>query len=194
MVPKGASMETQNQPVSETSFGPGSQVIYGLIGRCSIVAIETRQIGGESISFYKLEVSKPALSRSTKPEPAIWLPVNSARERGLRSPINSADSANVMAILSSREYYFSLDESWSAVQPKLETCIRSEGAIGLAKVASYLHVLKKREVNVLPEVNRYIENVHKHLFRELSEVTGETIRVLEEKAAKGFRQKLLPDN
>jgi hypothetical protein len=32
------------------------------------------------------------------------------------------------------------------------------------------------------------------LFRELSEVTGETIRELEVKATKAMRPKLLPDN
>lgn len=174
-------------------FDPGTAVIYPMHGKCVVVGIENRQVGAETISFYKLEVQRSSFSRSTRQEPAIWVPVNSARERGLRLPIDAEQIQAINTIFASREYYFEAQLGWSAVLPKLEATIRSEGAIGLAKVASYLFVLKKKQIVPTPEVARFSENVNKMLFRELSEATGEPIRALEEKANKLMRPKTLPD-
>jgi RNA polymerase-interacting CarD/CdnL/TRCF family regulator len=175
-------------------FAPQATVIYALHGKCMVAGIETRTVGGQTLRFYKLEVQKSALSRSQRHEPAIWVPVNSAREQGLRMPITAEDAEAVLRVLASREYFFQTNESWSAILPKLETTIRIEGAIGMAKVLSYLFVLKRKQVVPAPEVNRLYENVSKLLLRELSEVLNKPIRALEDQIAKGFRQKLLPDN
>jgi RNA polymerase-interacting CarD/CdnL/TRCF family regulator len=183
-------METQGTQ----TFQPGSQVIYALHGKCQVVAIENRTIGNEQIPFYKLEVVKPALSRSTRPEPAIWLPILNARDRGLRAPVTRDEADLVISILTNREYYFQLQEPFHSVLPKLEACIRTEGAIGLAKVYSYLYVLKRKLIVAPSEVNRFQESVTRLLMRELSETLGETARAIEDRISKGLRQKMLPDN
>jgi RNA polymerase-interacting CarD/CdnL/TRCF family regulator len=177
-----------------TPFPLGTEVIYAMHGKCSLSAIETRTVGGESIQFYKLEVQKPALSRSTRQEPAIWVPVNSARERGMRAPMDKDTAEAVLKTLTSREYYFPLGEAWTAIVPKLEACIRNEGGVGMAKVSSYLFVLGRKQVVATPEVNRLSETVNKLMYRELSEATGESIRSLEERVAKGMRQKLFANS
>lgn len=174
-------------------FTPGTTVIYPMHGKCTLLSIENRQIAGENIPFYKLEIQRSSFSRSTRQEPAIWVPVHAARERGLRLPITPSDVETIMSILSNREYYFDPNESWTTVLPRLEACMRTEGASGLAKVHSYLFVLKRKQVVPTTEVTRTAENVTKLLLRELSEVTGETIRTLEERIAKKLRQKLIPD-
>jgi RNA polymerase-interacting CarD/CdnL/TRCF family regulator len=176
------------------SFQPGSPVIYAMHGKCAIISVETRQTGDQNVEYYKLEIQKSPLSRSTRQEPAIWVPVSSARERGLRSPISAQDSDQVFQILNSREYYFSLNESWSAIQPKLETTIRMEGGQGLAKVLSYLHVLKRKQIVASSEVARMYETVSKLLIRELAEANSDTPRNIEDKIARGMRQKLIPNN
>ena len=188
---QGNFISIENQSANE--FAPGSSVIYAMYGKCFIQTIETRQINGETIRFYKLEIQKSALSRSTKQEPAIWLPVKSARDRGLRSPMNQSDAEAALAILSSREYYFPLNENWHSVFPKLENSIRTEGSIGLAKVASYLYVLKKKQIVSANETIKFDEHVRKLLMRELSDALGESSKILEEQINKGFRQKLIPD-
>jgi RNA polymerase-interacting CarD/CdnL/TRCF family regulator len=176
-------------------FEPGTPVIYGLHGKCLILSVETREAAGQTQSFYKLEVQKSNLSRSTRQEPAIWVPLPSARAKGLRRPIQNGDEAEaVYAVIQSREYYFPLDEAWSASQPKLEAAIRDEGAIGLAKVISFLHVLKRKQIVASPEVARLHETVSKLLLRELAEATGEPTRTIEDKVARGLRHKLLPSN
>lgn len=181
---------------SQTSaFEPGTTVIYGLHGKCTVLGVETRESGGQAQSFYKLEVQKSNLSRSTRQEPAIWVPLPSARSKGLRLPVTDAGEAErVYSTIQSREYYFPLEEAWSASQPKLEATIRDEGAVGLAKVLSFLHVLKRKQVVPAPEVNRLYETVSKLLLRELSEATGEPLRAIEDRIARSLRQKLAPSN
>jgi len=175
------------------SFDPGATVVYGMHGKCVVRAVENRQLAGEQIAFYKLEPQKSSLSRSTRQEPAIWVPLATAQERGLRVPLDAAAAQAVMKIFSSREYYFRADEPWSVVQPKLDQAIRLEGALGLAKVASYLHVLKKRQIVPSTEVSRLAETVNKLLLRELSEALSQPIRVVEDRVSKDLRHKTLLD-
>jgi RNA polymerase-interacting CarD/CdnL/TRCF family regulator len=176
-----------------TEFTPGTAVVYGMLGKCSVTSVENREINGETIRFYKLEVQKSALSRSTRQEPAIWIPVASARERGLRPVMTKEDAENVLSILSNREYYFPVNEPWSVTQPKLEACIRAEGSVGLAKVNSFLYVVKRRQIVPASEVTKFHESVNKLMLRELSDTLGEPVRVLEERINKGLRQKMIPD-
>jgi RNA polymerase-interacting CarD/CdnL/TRCF family regulator len=196
VAPSIETPETKTPQVNTSSaneFSIGSHVVYSLHGKCVVVAIENRSIGAENIRFYKLERLKPALSRSTRTEPAIWLPTSSAKERGLRAPMSPGEAQKCLETLTSREYYFSINESWTTIHPKLEATIRIDGAIGLAKVASYLYVLKKKQVVPATEVTRFQESVNKLLFRELSETTGQSIKTLEDQIAKGLRHKLIPD-
>ncbi|OFZ81201.1 MAG: hypothetical protein A3K03_09200 [Bdellovibrionales bacterium RIFOXYD1_FULL_44_7] len=183
---------TENRP--EMEFKPGASVVYALVGKCNIVSIETRNIGQETVRFYKLEIQKSPLSRSNKKEPAILLPVTTAKNRGLRSPMDMVEAENVLKIFESREYFFPIEKPWSAVHHDLEKCIEKEGSIGLAKVASYLHVLKQKQIVPSTEVLRFSENVSKILFRELSEVFQKPMKILEDEANKLLRHKLVPDN
>ena len=188
-------METQTAgPQSNPEFSSGSSVIYALHGKCTVLGVEDKQVGGQSIRFYKLEIQKSSLSRSTRQEPAIWLPVSSASDRGLRAPMSREGAENALAVLASREYYFPLNEPWSVVHPKMEANIRAEGGVGLAKAVSYLHVLKKKQHVLSSEALRFQETLWKLMLRELSEALTETSRVLEERINKGLRQKTLADH
>lgn len=188
-------METQGPTeVPQTEFLPGSFVIYAMHGKCHILGTETRTLSGLPILFYKLEIKKSALSRSTKQEPAIWVPVENARDRGLRAPMSLLEAEAAMKTLSTREYYFKLNEPWSSIQHKLENTIRLEGGVGLAKVASYLYVLTRKQIVSSTEINKLKETVFKLLFRELGEAFGDLPKAIEEKANKGLRTKLLPDS
>lgn len=175
-------------------FLPGTAVIYAMHGKCNIVSIETRKLGEENIEFYKLEIKKSTTSRSTRSDSAIWVPVSSAKDRGLRSPMSKLEAESALKVLMSREYFFKTTDTWASLLPRLEATIRIEGGIGLAKVASFLFVLKKKQFVATPEVNKLQETVHKLLFKELTEALGEPVRSLEERIIKGFKTKLLPDH
>lgn len=127
-------------------FKSGTAVIYGTYGKCQIDAIESHTINGKQIQFYKLQLQKSSLSRSKRKDPAIWIPTHSAKEQGLRTPINSEQVEAIFKILLSPECYFELTTPWLIIHPKLELTIRLEGAIGIAKVASYLFVLKRKQI------------------------------------------------
>jgi RNA polymerase-interacting CarD/CdnL/TRCF family regulator len=187
-----ATITSQNN--GSTPFTPGTVVVYGMHGKCTVLGIETRQIGGESLTLYKLEVLKSALSRSTRREPAIWVPVSKAAETGLRAAIGETEIEAVYKTFESREYYFNAGEAWHLIQPKLEHSIRVEGAQGLAKVWSYLFVLKRKQVVAAPEVAKMLELVSKLLIREISDVTQQHSKSIEEKIQKMLKHKLQPDN
>jgi len=178
-----------------TPFEIGSTVIYSTHGKCVIRGIELRSINGETVPFYKLEVQKPTLSRSVRPEPSIWLPVNSSQAKNLRIPMDQQAAEQVVAVLGDREYYFNTQEAWNEVFPLLEACIRDEGAIGLAKVYSYLHVLERKHHHLLPtEISRFQDTVKKMLIRELAEALSQQMKPTEEQVTKLLRKKMLPDH
>jgi RNA polymerase-interacting CarD/CdnL/TRCF family regulator len=187
------SRSTCNSAQTER-FEPGTPVIYGLHGKCLVTGIENRAVGGETVAFYRLEVQKSAQSRSTRQEPAIWIPVSSALERGVRPAMNEEQAQEVMSILASREYYFPLDEPWATLHLKLERTIRLEGGFGLAKAESYLTVLRKKQMVLATEISRYAESIHRSLIRELSEALKKTPKQVEEAIQKAMRAKLKPNH
>ncbi len=192
-------MDTETPSAAATSatpstFTPGSTVVYGMHGKCTILAIENKTVGGVTVPYFKMEVQKSTLSRSTRQEPAIWVPCSTAQEKGMRAVMTTTDAEEVNKVFASREFYFPLDESWGSLQSKLENSIRREGFIGSAKVLSCLFVLKKKQVVPTPEVNRFSESVSRIFFRELSDLLQEPAKSLEEKANRAMRFKLLPDH
>ena len=187
-------MDTETLSKSEgPEFHLGSSVVYAMHGQCNILGIESRSLNGETHLYYKLQVKKTTVSRTPRNEPAIWVPVVSARERGLRLTMDRTIAEEAVKLLQGREYFFPLNEPWLVTQSKLETAIRLEGGMGLAKVASFLFVLKRRQVVATPEVNKLQETVHRQLFRELSAALEEPSRLLEERIVKGLKVKLTPD-
>lgn len=183
-------METQAaKDPSPIEFPEGSVVIYALHGKCKITQIETRSVGGRTLRFYKLEVLKSPLSRTNRSDPSIWVPISSARDLGMRSAMDATQAEEAMKILLTRESYFNLDEPWHVVHSQLEAAIRTEGPLGLAKVYSYMHVIKRKWATPPKDITKFYDLVHKLLFKELSEVLGEAPRILEDKVSKGLRNK-----
>lgn len=193
MEPQKPEILSQHPEAKSGEFQPGSTVIYGLHGRCTLISIEQREVSGQKLRFYRLELQKSPLSRSSRKEPAIMVPVESARERGLRAPMNKEEAEAAIRVLASREYYFELTLPWATVLPKLENTARTEGAIGLAKVASYLYVLKRKQLVPSAEVNRMQESIWKMLLREITDAIEKPAREVEDQINRGLRQKLLPD-
>lgn len=185
-------METQS-PIEKAheEFLPGTSVIYAMHGKCHVLGTETRNLGGEIIRFYKLEVKKIGLSRTQRQEPAIWVPVSTARNKGLRLPMDRETAQGALDLLLSRESFFSVHQPWSTLQATLENTIRHEGGPGLAKVASFLLALKRFQVVTSPEVNKLCDTVNKLLLRELSEALLIPIRDLEVKMAKSAKNKVI---
>ena len=189
-------METQPPTPIHTheEFAPGSPVIYGLLGRCTIIGIENKSIGQNTLRVYRLEVKKTVPSRTKTSDSAIWVPVKTAHEQGLRSPANNTQAQAALKLLQSREYFFKTSENWSSILPHLENIIRAEGIEGLAKVYSYLFILKRRQLVSHPEFGKFFELVHRLLFKELSEALNQPMKAIEDQVQKGLKSKVTYDH
>jgi RNA polymerase-interacting CarD/CdnL/TRCF family regulator len=176
-------------------FQPGAELVYGLHGRCLVASLETRSVSGQAQLFYKLQKISNPLSRSTKADLAIWVPTDKAKEMGLRLPaLGPEQLEKITAVLSSREYYHSPLEPWKTLHAKLETGIKLEGAIGLAKAFRFLLVYTKKTAIPAPEVSRLFEQVTRFLCREYADLLSTTTKTAEEKIIKLTRGKLLADH
>lgn len=197
-------METENQnttsvpfqPISsqKQTFSPGSMVIYGIHGKCAVLSIEDKTIGGQPMSFYKLEPVKPLLAKSTKKDPAIWVPVDTAAQMGLRAPANSESLEKIYETLASEDAFFDTKAIWSSIQPSLENAIRNEGVIGLAKVVGYLHMRKRKNILLPTEIQRYFDSVLRALVKEIVDITQATAKDTEELIFKNLKQKEVTEN
>jgi RNA polymerase-interacting CarD/CdnL/TRCF family regulator len=189
------SFKEANEPTSVALFQPGTELVYGLHGRCLVASLETRDIGGQRQLFYKLQKISNPLSRSTKADLAIWVPADKAKEMGLRLPASGPTVLEQMtSVLSSREYYFSPSEPWNILHTKLETTIKLEGAVGLAKAYSFLLIYTKRLGIPAPEVSKLFDQVTRFICREYADLLSVTTKVAEEKITKLTRPKLLNDH
>jgi hypothetical protein len=63
----------------------------------------------------------------------------------------------------------------------------------MAKALSFLFVLKKRQVVASSEVTKLSEAIQKNFNREVTEITGETAKQIEDKMNKAMKSKLLAD-
>jgi RNA polymerase-interacting CarD/CdnL/TRCF family regulator len=186
---------SQNTPQTQP-FQEGAAVIYGLHGRAQVAEVVTKKVGTESLSFYRIQIQKNSINglKVAKKDSSILIPIQTARKNGLRDLMSTEEAERALAILNSRDYYYSLQEHFHIASPKLEAVVASEGGIGLAKVVSFLYTLKNRQVVASSEVSKSYELYSKVLFRELAEVTNTTITHIEEITAKGLKSKLLADN
>ena len=178
---------------AEMEFAPGSEVVYGMQGKFSVVSIESRNIAGNSISFYKLEKVRNLPFKAKKPDPAIFVPVLGAGKKGMRLPLSADQVHGDPMILSSKEYYFPLVPSPQVDLAKLDAVQVSEGIVGLAKVVSYLTVVKKREIVPASHAMKYLDQAMKQLIRELCDSTEKTSKVVEEEITKLLKAKPLFD-
>ena len=185
------SLPTEPSPHSEpaASFAVGSEVIYGLHGKCTVMAIEERTIAGAIVPFYRLEVLRSPLSRSARQTPAIWVPMQTAAKSGLRVQATREDAEAALAILLNREYYFPIQPEWKLASIQLEKAIELEGVRGLAKAFSYLYVLRKKTMTLASEPQKMFDQLQKALLKEISEALQMAPRDLEDRLSKGMRGK-----
>jgi RNA polymerase-interacting CarD/CdnL/TRCF family regulator len=177
---------------SSQEFEIGQVVIYGVHGKCLIKTIESRSMNGQNVSFYKLEIAKQSAMK--KQDSFIFVPVSSAKQRGLRIPANEDTSQKILHILSDPEYFFEMSRNWQQTFQKLKLAIETEGAIGLAKVINFLHAMKKKQSNLSADIIKFEAQVFKQLVRELAESLEEPSLKIEEKIESIFKTKQIQDH
>lgn len=177
-------------------FKIGDEVTYGIHGRCQIMGIETKTIGGAPVHFYQIRAVSfsPIPNKNARPTPNILVPVDNAEASGLRAPLSDDGAATVFRMLEDQEYYFPIQEQWTSKQKRLEDTLRKEGAIGLAKVVGHLHVVLQQDAAPRSEVNRYFEQALRVLVREIAEASGSTAKEVEAKVRRALKSKNRADS
>ncbi len=190
-------LSQQTSPAS--AFAVGDEVSYGLHGKCVITGIETKDVGGASVSFYQVRaIRNPITAKSTvigKGEAAILVPVTSATVSGLRRMMTKDEAEAALRLISEPDYHFELKNPWLTKQKLLEDVIRKEGGIGLAKVIGHLHVVMSRDVVPPSPVMKLYESCTRIFLRELADAMGGlTTKEVEPLLARALKTKLLADN
>ncbi|MCC7440362.1 MAG: hypothetical protein IT285_01935 [Bdellovibrionales bacterium] len=189
------STATQNDPLSGAGkpvapssagdsrttpvFQVGDTVFYGIHGRCKIAGIEERSIGGSVLHFFRLVPIRAAPLRVGRQESAIWMPVASAAQSGLRTPLQEVELDRIYALLSNEECALPLRTPWPKIQPLAEAILRNDGPVGLAKVEGYLFLARQRELAPAKGMIRFAETVHRLLVREIQAITQESPKTID---------------
>jgi RNA polymerase-interacting CarD/CdnL/TRCF family regulator len=187
-------MESNTSQSNTIEFQLGQTVVYGSLGKCTIDAIESRIVGGQSMIFYKISKQKFIPTKPKATDPAIWVPVANAKKMGLRAPATADHVQGALDVIASDEYYISTEQNWSDAKPKVEALLRGEGFIGLAKAVSFLYVFTKRQIAPIADANRMNESLFKQLAREIAEASGQQQKDLENKFERQLRAKLATEH
>jgi RNA polymerase-interacting CarD/CdnL/TRCF family regulator len=176
-------------------FKVGDKVSFGLHGKCIITAIENKEFSGNSMEFYQIKsIKNPLFPNAYQTDKAahIYVPVQSAKEKGLRELLDAPKIPELFLIIKGKhETYFSLDANWIQTQKHIEESIRREGATGLAKALNHLYILKSKANNNSKEQEKLFDRVKKILIREIAETTEQLGATIEKEIDKTLRQNSL---
>jgi len=172
--------QTEKKAGTTSDFQIGQAVVYGINGRCKIVGIEKMTVGGETKTYFKLEPQKLGpIQKTPKKQTSIWIPVETAKTRGLRTAATEEIATEVLEILKSKDTYFTLDEPFHKTQPQLDQIMIDEGAKGMAKAVSYIAGLKAKSNSIAPDAAKMYDAIYGVLIRELSEKLQMTLGQIE---------------
>jgi RNA polymerase-interacting CarD/CdnL/TRCF family regulator len=176
-------------------FKVGDEVYYGIHGRCEVTAIETKNVGGQAVSFYAIRAIRavPLPKAMSRSQAQILVPTANTDKTGLRSAMSAELAAQVLVMLADQEYYYPLQENWVMKNRHLEDVIRREGALGLAKAVGHLHVLVKRDVAPRGDAIRLHESLMRALVNELALALDKAPKDVELTVLRALKNKLNAD-
>lgn len=173
-------------------FKKGDVVVYGVHGRCEVTGVETKTINKEKLKFYEL---RPVVTTpNMKADRRFLIPVETAREAGLREELSAEDIPHILEIIQSPEYYFPLNSSWVDRNKVIELSIRTQGAEGLAKAVSHLYAYHEKNILPDPAATKTYQNLFRLLVREISIATAASVKDTEVLVTKTLSKKPLLDH
>ena len=127
-------MQTQHQ------FKVGDKAVYPARGVAEIVAIEERDIGGNKMQFYILQIlgNDP---KSAAGADKIMVPVSNAKNVGLRSLLSEEDITDIFEILNEEPVAFD-NQTWNRRYRGFMDKIKTGSIYDVAEVLRDLYRLK----------------------------------------------------
>jgi CarD family transcriptional regulator len=156
-------MQTQHQ------FKVGDKAVYPARGVAEIVAIEERDIGGNKMQFYILQIlgNDP---KSAAGSDKIMVPVSNAKNVGLRSLLSEEDITDIFEILNEEPVAFD-NQTWNRRYRGFMDKIKTGSPFDAAEVMRDLYRLRC-EKNLSFGERRMLETARNLIVKEISVARG----------------------
>jgi CarD family transcriptional regulator len=142
----------------EQSFGVGDKAYYPVHGVAEVVALDTRDIGGQKTSVYVLKIMESGLK--------IIVPKTNADAVGLRNLIDNDEVEEVFAILKSKEVARD-SQTWNRRHREYMEKIKTGSAFEIAEVLRDLCLLRSSKDLSFGE-KRMLETARGLLVKEIA--------------------------
>lgn len=142
----------------EQSFDVGDKAYYPVHGVAEVVALDTRDIGGQQTSVYVLKIMESGLK--------ILVPKTNADAVGLRNLIDNEEIEEVFSILKSKEVARDT-QTWNRRHREYMEKIKTGSAFEIAEVLRDLCLLRKSKDLSFGE-KRMLETARTLLVKEIA--------------------------
>ena len=142
----------------EQSFDVGDKAYYPVHGVAEVVALDTRDIGGQKTSVYVLKIMESGLK--------ILVPKTNADAVGLRNLIDNEEIEEVYSILKSKEVARDT-QTWNRRHREYMEKIKTGSAFEIAEVLRDLCLLRKSKDLSFGE-KRMLETARTLLVKEIA--------------------------
>ncbi len=144
--------------VREHRFKVGDKAVYPAQGVAEVVSIEERDIAGNRQKFYVLRIMDT--------DRKIMVPVNNARNVGLRPPISESEIREIFAILKEQTIAFD-NQTWNRRYRGFMDKIKTGSVFDVAEVMRDLYRLKAEKSLSFGE-RRMLETARALIVKEIA--------------------------
>ena len=155
--PKSSKKSSAAAKKADTDFTVGDYVVYPMHGVGEISAVQNQNILGKRTLCYILEIENSKMK--------VMIPVDSAKERGIRPIIQKKDVKKVLDLLKKDEV--DTEEDWKIRYQNNQNKIRSGSIYSVAEVCRNLYK-RARDKELSPMERRLYELAYSLITSELA--------------------------
>lgn len=152
------------QARTQQKFKVGDKAVYPAQGVAEVISIEEKDIAGNRLQFYVLRI----LDTDRK----IMVPVNNAKQVGLRPPISESQIREIFAILRETNIPFD-NQTWNRRYRGFMDKIKTGSVFDVAEVMRDLYRLKAEKSLSFGE-RRMLETARALIVKEISVARGKS--------------------
>jgi len=147
----------------EASFSVGDKAVYPAHGVAEVVGVETREIGGNKLTFYILRILETGMK--------VMIPTRNVGAVGLREIMSAQDVKEVYNILKSREISVEEGQTWNRRYREYMDKIKTGSVFEIAEVLRDLSLIKSSKELSFGE-RKMLETARQLLVKELAVAKG----------------------
>src|SRR3972149_2279207 len=147
----------------EASFSVGDKAVSPAHGVAEVVGVETREIGGNKLTFYILRILETGMK--------VMIPTRNVGAVGLREIMSAQDVKEVYNILKSREISVEGGHTWNRRYREYMDKIKTGSVFEIAEVLRDLSLIKSSKELSFGE-RKMLETARQLLVKELAVPKG----------------------